>query len=105
MKIRFHYKIILLGYFLDTFNAVEYNCLFNQTKRSWKLNKLFGVNFIQHDHIYLVENYFQVLNILPKKSVKFLVGFGAWLGITPTQGCININCFSCFTQKTAIKLE
>ena len=24
--------------------------------------KLFGVNIIKHDHIYLVENYFQVSN-------------------------------------------
>ena len=31
------------------------------SKRRWKLNKLFGVNFIKHDHIYLVEKYFQVL--------------------------------------------
>ena len=33
MKIRFHYKIILLicRTFLDTFYALEYNCLFNQT--------------------------------------------------------------------------
>ena len=78
-------------------HALEYNCLLSKiSKWSWKLNKLFGVNFIKHDHVYLVENYFQVLNNIytsicwieccRKKYEKFLSEILSLAWETPNSG-------------------